>query len=451
MNRHRKPQRRMSNSALQLWLERLEKLHPTEIELGLARITQVAQNLELLPLPQKVVTVAGTNGKGSTVAALEALLTTLGLRCGTFTSPHLLRFNERIRVGQQEATDTDIVRAFEAIEAARGEISLTYFEFAALAALLVFRQHAPDVVILEVGLGGRLDAVNIVDPDVCVITSIDLDHQGWLGETRDEIACEKAGILREGVPVVVADPEPPASLDVAVAQIGASPALYLGKQFRVEPAAQGKWQAAIQGVQGSEILTPAMVQGSLLPQNIAAALQAAALCGFTFSGEQIQAALGSLVVPGRRQYCEREGIHYVLDVAHNPAAVVSLFEYLQSGFCNGRKIAVFSAMQDKDLSTMLAMAVPHVDAWMLADQPRNGRAATASHVMSVLNDLDVAMISCSKNLRQALARAQQLAAPGDTIVVFGSFTTVAAVLPKFLDGKQERLQSPHTNTMQEAG
>lgn len=441
----------MSNNALQDWLERLEKLHPSEIDLGLTRITQVAGALDLLPLRQTVITVAGTNGKGSTVAVLEALLGTLGVRCGSFTSPHLLRFNERIRVGQVEASDAEIVLAFEAIEAARGEISLTYFEFAALAALLVFAQHDLDVVILEVGLGGRLDAVNMVDPSACVITSIDLDHQGWLGDTRDAIAREKAGILRQDVPVVVADPDPPAGLRSAVADIGARPALYLGEHFGVETVGNDEWQAKVQDPDGNPVLLPRMASGSLLPQNIAAAFQSAMVCGFLFTPEQAQRALESLVVPGRRECFEQEGVRYVLDVAHNPAAVASLLEYLESSCCNGRAIAVFSAMQDKDLETMLSLATHRFDAWMLADQPDNPRAASAKEIMAILGVQGVEMISSSKNIRQAFARAQQLAGPGDTVVVFGSFTTVAAVLPKFSQSSRSGAKPSGNNTMQEAG
>ncbi|MFK7975760.1 MAG: folylpolyglutamate synthase/dihydrofolate synthase family protein [Halioglobus sp.] len=452
----------MNNDSLQDWLERLEKLHPVEIDLGLARITEVAHSLDLLPLAQPVITVAGTNGKGSTVAVLEAVLTAQGLRCGTFTSPHFLRFNERIRVAQEDASDADIVLAFEAIESARGEISLTYFEFAALAALLVFRAHQPDVVILEVGLGGRLDAVNIVEPSLCVITRIDLDHQGWLGDTREQIAVEKAGILRRGVPVVVSDQDPPASLRRAIQDIGAAPALFLGEEFSVCPVESGlfgQWQVTLQTGQGKPRTLPAFEMASLLPQNVAAAVQAALAGGFDVSNEQLQIALDSLVVTGRRQHFERDGVSYVLDVAHNPAAVEALLEYLQSSCCNGRRLAVFSAMKDKDLKKMLSPAVSEFDAWMLADQPGNARSATAKEVMAVLADLDVEMISSSKNLRQAFARAQQLAAPGDTIVVFGSFTTVAAVLNKFLPkrplselahSEPGHLDEGHSHTLQEA-
>ena len=211
----------MVKTALGQWLERLETLHPNAIDLGLERVARVARALGLLPLAQPVITVAGTNGKGSTVAVLEAIIAEAGLVSGSFTSPHLLRFNERIRIGGAEAGDDEIVAAFAAVDRARGEVGLTYFEFAALAALLVFRARRPDIVVLEVGLGGRLDAVNIVDPSVSVITSIDLDHQQWLGHSRGAIAVEKAGIVRRDRPLVIGDPNPPSEL-LAAAVEGAS-------------------------------------------------------------------------------------------------------------------------------------------------------------------------------------------------------------------------------------
>lgn len=431
----------MKSNSLAEWLEHLEQLHPTEIELGLERITRVANALNLLPLKPPVVTVAGTNGKGSTVAVLEALLTVSGRRCATFTSPHLLRFNERIRVAGVQASDADIVAAFSAIEAARGAVSLTYFEFAALAALWVFARHELDVVILEVGLGGRLDAVNMVDASVAVITRIDLDHQGWLGDTRAEIAVEKAGILRPAVPVLVADADPPDTLREQVNLVGAAPALYLGEQFAVSAVSADQWQITLSGNDGLERTLPPLPNTGLLPQNIAAALQAAVLLGLDFTDSQIETALASIDLQGRRQRFERDGVQFVLDVAHNPAAVIPLLEYLDASCCNGRRIAVFSAMGDKDIRNMLEPAIGHFDAWLLADQPGNARAASAKEIMAVLAGLGVEMISCSKNLRQAFARAQQLATAGDTIVVFGSFTTVAAILPKFVS----------THTMQEAG
>jgi dihydrofolate synthase/folylpolyglutamate synthase len=409
-------------------LQRLETIHPTEVELGLGRIAKVAQALQLLPVPQPVVTVAGTNGKGSTVAVLEALLNASGYRTGAFTSPHLLRFNERIRIAGDVASDAEIVDAFVAIDAARGDVSLTYFEFAALAALLVFRSREVDIVVLEVGLGGRLDAVNIVDPAVAVITSIDLDHQAWLGESRGEIACEKAGILRHAVPAVIADPNPPPELLHCITKVGARPALFLGKEFTLA-SADGQWQAVVQGMDGQPRRLAPQRSGAMLPENICAAIQAGLLLGITLSDETIACALEHAAPLGRRQTTQIMGREYVLDVAHNPAAVCKLIEYLRATPCAGKTIGLFSVMADKDVQSIVDGAVGHFDAWFLADQPGNKRAARAADIAALLRAAGESMISVSKNLRQAFSRAQGIAMEGDRVVVFGSFTTVAAVLP----------------------
>lgn len=425
--RRQQPLGEMSNTSLEQWLRRLQGLHPKEMELGLERVRAVAQTLDLLPLQVPVITVAGTNGKGSTVAVLEALLLEVGCKPGTFTSPHFLRFNERIRVGGHEAPDNAIVEAFTAIDQARGDISLTYFEFAALAALLVFRESGANVVVLEVGLGGRLDAVNIVDPSVAVITSIDLDHQDWLGQSRGEIAREKAGILRAGVPVVIAEPDPPDELNNCVGEVGAKPALYIGRDFQV--AANGsRWSADLL-CNGSIRCLQEQNAGALLPQNMAAAAQAVLLLGIEFSDGQLSRALGSAAPRGRRETHDLAGTGCVLDVAHNPAAIDKLLEYLKATRCNGKEMAIFSVMSDKDARGMIEAAVGYFDAWFLGDQPHNERAASAAEIADLLRLAGQNTISVSKNLRQAWARARSIAAPGDRIVVFGSFFTVAEVLP----------------------
>ncbi|MEM1154962.1 MAG: Mur ligase family protein, partial [Pseudomonadota bacterium] len=257
-NRQAPPNDKASpDMSLNDWLSLLETLHPNPIDLGLERVSAVANRLSLLPTAAPVITVAGTNGKGSTVAVIEALLTESGMRTGLFTSPHLLRYNERIRVGCEEATDEEIVAAFMAIEAARGDISLTYFEFSALAALEVCRARDVDVMILEVGLGGRLDAVNIVDAQVAAITRIDLDHQQWLGDTREAIAVEKAGIMRSDAAVVIGDPDPPASLLDCARSVGATPIRCIGDAFGI--ALEGEqWQGRLCGAAGETLTLPKM-------------------------------------------------------------------------------------------------------------------------------------------------------------------------------------------------
>tara|TARA_R110000772_G_scaffold165646_2_gene277063 strand:+ start:42599 stop:43879 length:1281 start_codon:yes stop_codon:yes gene_type:complete len=416
----------MTEQSLAEWLARLEALHPREIELGLERVAAVARRLQLLPVSVPVVTVAGTNGKGSVVGALEALLTHKGIRTGVYTSPHLLRFNERIRIGGCEADDAGIVSALQAIDVARGDISLTYFEFATLAGLLLFQREAVDVVVLEVGLGGRLDAVNIVDPNVAVITSIALDHQDWLGDSLDAIAREKAGILRPDIPAVIACSEVPAGLAEAVTASGAS-AYWLGEAFGVEPAMQ-EWDGWVSGTEGTRRRLPVSQNPALLAQNLYAALQVLECLGYPVSDVEAQAILPALQVPGRRQAMIVGGVELVLDVAHNPAAVARLVEFLQQRPCGQKTIAVFSAMADKDIPSMLQLMRGEVDGWFLADQPGNARAATAAGIAAQLRAAGEGMISVSRNLRQALARARSVAAAGDRLLVFGSFHTVAAAM-----------------------
>jgi dihydrofolate synthase/folylpolyglutamate synthase len=420
----------MNKPTLDQWLARIETIHPEDVELGLERVSSVAHALQLLPVVQPVVTVAGTNGKGSVVAVLEAVLGEAGHSTGAFTSPHFLRFNERIRVTGVEVSDAEIVEAFTVIDEARGETALTYFEFATLAALLVFRTRAPDIVILEVGLGGRLDAVNMVDPWVAVITSIDLDHQSWLGESRGEIAIEKAGITRQSTPVIIAEPDPPAQLAQEIKRKAANPALYIGRDFKVtKDPDQGQWWAELWGA--PEVVRPLAPQpfGSLLPENICAALQAALLLEVEFSDDCVARALPKASPMGRRQVRTIGGRDYVLDVAHNPAAVSKLLEYIDVTHCNGRIFCIFSVMADKDIQAIINAAAGHFDAWFLAKQPGNQRAADPSVIAALLSGAGESMISISKNLRQALRRAQSISKEGDRLVVFGSFYTVAEVLP----------------------
>ncbi len=399
------------------------------MDLGLERVTQVAQTLGLLPVAVPVVTIAGTNGKGSTVGVLESLLAECGRSVGAFTSPHFLRFNERIRVDLEEAHDEEIVAAFSAIEQARGDTSLTYFEFACLAALWIFRAREVDFVVLEVGLGGRLDAANIVDADVAVITSIDLDHRDWLGDTREDIAGEKAGIMREARPVVIAEPNPPQSLLQYAGRVGALPVLCLGSDFGYE-IVEGGWQGRLwTGAAESRVL-PTKQRDALLPGNICAAAQAALLLGVQFGDLELENALAGAYHPGRCQRLEMAGKHYLLDVAHNPAAINKLLEFIDATPCKGKIIALFSAMKDKPVAEMLAQCGDRFDAWFLGEQPGNPRAMGAGEIAELLHEQGCNMVSVSKNLRQAFRRAQSVTGEDDLLVIFGSFFTVAAVLPQ---------------------
>ena len=417
----------MNKPDLDQWLQRLEQLHPSEIELGLQRCGEVARRLDLLPLPCPVLTVAGTNGKGSTVAVAEAVALAVGERTGAFTSPHFLRFNERIRVAGQEVSDSQIITAFEQIDAARDEISLTYFEFATLAGLLIFRERGVSLAILEVGLGGRLDSVNLVDADVAVITSIDLDHQDWLGDDIDTIAQEKAGILREGRPAVIASLAPPEGLSRAIQDIGAKP-VYLGESYGFE-ASDNSLKLTLQRGPGEKavfLLPPAL---PVQPENACAALQAALLLGIDLDALDVAEVLSGLTLVGRLQTEVVDGVRLTLDVAHNPGAVDKLVEHIDATHCNKKTIAIFSAMKDKDIPAMIERSLAAFDAWFLADQPEQPRAAKAADIAAILHQQGCGMISVSKNLRQAYRRARSLLDEGDNLVVFGSFHTVAAILP----------------------
>jgi len=417
----------MSKTTLAQWLQRLELLHPSEIDLGLERVSTVANKMHLLPLAQEVITVAGTNGKGSTVAVLEAVLAEMGCKTGACTSPHLLRFNERIRVAGVEVDDQEIVQAFEQIETARGDISLTYFEFATLAALVIFRRRDVDLVILEVGLGGRLDAVNMVDGTVAVITSIDLDHQDWLGDSREQIAREKAGILRCGQGAVIAEPNPTASLRECVADVACKP-YYSGEDYFLEIDGVC-WQARLRLLNGQVRQIPKMQITAVLPENICAALQALLLVGREFTNQQLSRAMDGLQLRGRRELQTIAGREYLLDVAHNPASIDKLLEYIALTPCNNKTIALFSTMADKDYGAMIRACDGRFEAWFTADQPANPRAAKGADIATQLSAEGVQRVSVSKNIRQALRRAQSVMAQGDRLVVFGSFYTVAGVLP----------------------
>ncbi|MEH6593561.1 MAG: folylpolyglutamate synthase/dihydrofolate synthase family protein, partial [Halioglobus sp.] len=417
----------MIKTSLAQWLERLESLHPKEMDLGLDRVSVVAQRLGLLPHPTPVITVSGTNGKGSTSAVLEALLVETGSVVGVCSSPHFTRFNERIRISGVEVEDQLIVQAFEHIEAARENTSLTYFEFATLAALWVFREQGVEITVLEVGLGGRLDAVNIVDATVSVVTSVELDHQQWLGDTRELIAIEKGGIFRSDQIAVIAEPSPPASLVDLAQDIGVR-ALYYGRDFYCEETATA-WQPTLSNADGSLRHMAALPAGPLLPVNICAALQALLSLGETFSDEQVYRAVTGIQLRGRREYQEIAGLGYFLDVAHNPAAVDKLLEYIDASTCNGKTFAIFSVMSDKDVRGMVAACEDRFDAWFLADQANNNRAVSAAGLAEILREEGNQMISLSKNITQAFRRAQSLMRAGDRLVIFGSFLTVAAVMP----------------------
>ena len=405
-----------SAAPLASWLAYLETLHPQAIDLGLARVRQVAQRLDLLRHNSKTITVAGTNGKGSCVAVLRQLLQSLGFSVGAYTSPHLLDFNERIVINGAPVSDADITAAFAEIDSARADVSLSYFEFATLAALWLFRQRHVDWQILEVGLGGRLDAVNIVDADACVITSIGLDHTDWLGPTRETIAPEKAGVARLGKPAVVAEPDPPETLLPALDAIGAETVL-IDRDWHV----QGSTLTLPNGV---ELELPSVV--GLLPANVAAAIVLLDAIDVSLTSEHINRALAGLTVSGRQSRIMWLGRDLWLDVAHNMESVRALRQALIGQTVTaGKTHALFAAMSDKPLRDMLDAVESCIDVWHLMPLEGNQRAATPEAVKQLLDSANAVVYD---SLDAAWHGVSEATNPGDRVVVFGSFFTVGAIM-----------------------
>ncbi len=488
------------------WLAFIERQHPKSIELGLERVRKVAQRMGLMRPAKQVITVGGTNGKGSTVAFIEAIARAAGWKVGAYTSPHLLAYNERVRIDGRDATDAELIMAFEIIDAAaRGEflspslpgravgvsvrrerearpliepasaapsvhlaphpdrravaaafsaartgnsqaqrlipegqvkteaIPLTYFEYGTLAALCVFQRSQLDLAILEVGLGGRLDAVNLVDADVAVITTVDLDHQDYLGDDREAIGFEKAGIARPGQPLVLGEDDPPASVLRHAYAIGAS-AIRANCDFFFEsmlrpaheqPEPAWRWREVGYAVELSNPTLAAPVQ----LRNAATAIAALRALGKPLPKLAIAQGIANASVPGRLQRIERDGIQIVLDVGHNPQAARELATWLRQARAPGRTSAVFAALGDKDLHGLVAAVAPHIDHWFLAGLDGAGPRGLGIDVFAErLHGTAAGTGTRHPSVDLALVAAQARAQPGDRILVFGSFHTVAAAL-----------------------
>ena len=416
----------MTERSLGAWLGYLEALHPREIDLGLERVAAVAQRLDLIPFPVPTITVAGTNGKGSVAHTADALLASLGRCSGRYTSPHLTHFAERITVAGVPADDADIAAAFSAIEAARADTSLSYFEFATLAALHVMRLRGVDSAVLEVGLGGRLDAVNIVDAQVGVITAIALDHQEWLGSTLEAIGAEKAGIARPDQPVVLAERSYPDSVAAALRERGARP-LLAGQDWDWQSGASGGTLTlhSAAGLRYGDLPVPS----GLREANVAAALQAVELLhGSLPPAAEVADTLRNLHVPGRRQRLTVADRELVLDVAHNPAAMQSLANWLRRQPAAGQTYAALGLMADKDLPAMAATLAPAVSGAMAVALPAVARAQSAERIWQVLDSLGVAVSQSEFTVEAVWANLLQRTRPGDRIVFCGSFHTVAGIM-----------------------
>ena len=426
---------------LQEWLDWCEQLHPVAIDMGLDRVKTVADRMALR-FDCPVITVAGTNGKGSTCAMLEAVLLQAGYRTGVYTSPHLVHFEERCRLHGESASAEAFAEAFAAVEAVRGDVSLTYFEFSTLAILHLMAQSHLDVAILEVGLGGRLDAVNIIDADCAVITSIDLDHMAILGNDRERIGFEKAGIMRAGRPVIVSDPVPPQSVIDHAAAIGAELWLF-GRDFNFSGDKQ-QWAWAGRDRRYSGMAYPAL-RGANQLINASGGLAAleALRQRIPITAQAVRNGLAMVELPGRFQIVPGQPV-LVLDVAHNPHSVAALAANLDAMGFYPTTHAVFGAMADKDLLPMLQKVNPMVDKWYFTDLPlpRAAKAADLQHAWQAQNTRTDVASSAHAHPMQALQAAIEAADPADRIVVFGSFYTVGGVLQNGIPRLQAKHLSP---------
>lgn len=418
----------MRFSDLSQWLRWQEGLHPNAIDLGLQRVIDTLQRLEWQRPQCPVITVGGTNGKGSSVALLESILLEAGHRVGCFTSPHLRRYNERITVGRQPVSDAALMTAFARIDAARGSQTLTFFEFNTLAALLCFASQPLDAVILEVGLGGRLDAVNVVDSDVALVSSIALDHCQWLGPDVESIGREKAGIFRSGRPAVFGSRDMPNSIAQVAAQTGAQ-LLQLGAAFDYRRG-EHDWEWFKPGRTLAGLPPPALF-GEVQFANAAAVL-AVLDCLQTrlpVPRSALEAGLRGVQLVGRFQRLASSP-DWIVDVAHNPAAAHTLATQLAQHPAPGRTIAVASMLGDKDIAGIAAALRVNIDAWIVGGL-QGERALPAASIAQRLAEGGAHVIATAPDITAACETAQQLAGPADRIIAFGSFLTVAEVLDWF--------------------
>jgi dihydrofolate synthase/folylpolyglutamate synthase len=418
----------MTRRDLAAWLDYQQSINPRSIALGLERVRSVFERL-VLPRPAPIViTVAGTNGKGSTVAMLDVALRAAGLATGRYISPHLMRYNERVAVRGRAVDDASLIAAFERIEAARGEIALTYFEFGTLAAVSVFAESNLDAVVLEVGMGGRLDAVNIVDPDVAVITTVDLDHCEFLGPDREAIGFEKAGILRARRPAVLGEFEPPRSVLAHAAAIGAVP-VRRGIDFSIEPHSDGG--ATWTHRDGSRIVLPPLrLSAPCQLDNAATALAALHALRDRLGDACLAAApaIAQATPPGRLQRVI-EAPEVVLDVGHNPQAAREIARWLAQS-PHRRTIAVFAALGDKDIGGIVAPLQASIDSWhVFGLDARSARGISGAELAERLRAIlgTEARLAVHDSAGKAFDAARHATGPADRILVFGSFLSVAAV------------------------
>ena len=400
--------------------------------MGLARVSSVARTLGVDKPSSRVITVGGTNGKGSTVAHLDALLRAAGASTGMFTSPHFIRYNERIRVGGVEVEDAELVSAFERIDAARGSTTLTFFEYNALAALVIFADRALDVAILEVGLGGRLDAVNLVDADVAVVCSIGFDHRDYLGDSLEQIGAEKAGIFRSGRPAVLSTPDMPASMYSTIQTLAAR-AVVAERDFSWQVGPTGRstsgptsWQYRGLRIRLNN-LPPSALEGSIQYRNASAAIAAIESLGapYALNEQSVSQALRTVRLAGRFQVVPGP-VEWILDIAHNEPAARVFAEHVRERGATGRTFAVVGILADKDAREIAAALEPLVDHWILCSLP-GARGSLASDLAQRLR-LPADRVTLANSVEEGCEAARAAAVPGDRVLVFGSVYTVGPAL-----------------------
>ncbi len=403
---------------LSAWLERIQSLGTPAIDLSLERVQEVARRLNLKKGPV-CITVGGTNGKGSTVAGLESIYREAGFKTGVFTSPILFKHNEYVRIQGQDASDEAFCRAFEKIDQARGEVVLTPFEFNTLAAFEIFREQDLDVWILEVGLGGRFDAVNVIDADIAIVTSIGIDHTEWLGDTREKIAFEKAGIFRSGKPAICGDVDPPVTLTDYAKKIDA-PFYCQNQEFRfLKKADHWQWQSEKNHFKTLPI-------PSLALQNMSSVLMALELAQnfLPVTETQIQSGLKKVKLAGRIQVVPGK-IEQIFDVSHNPASAAFLDAWLREHPCRGKARAVFSMLADKDILATIQVMRDKIDEWHVASLLPLKRAASLEKLLSAFQSAGLNNIFSYDTVKMAYQNVMQRGKEGDRVIVFGSFHTVA--------------------------
>jgi dihydrofolate synthase/folylpolyglutamate synthase len=406
---------------LKEWLETIKSAHPREVDLSLERTQEVAKRLGIVDPVCPIVTVAGTNGKGSCVAGIEAIMLAAGYKVGAFTSPFLFRYNEQVRLQGQPVPDEFLCDAFERVSNACGQITLTLFEFGTLAAMVIFKEANLDIWVLEVGMGGRWDAVNILDANIAVVSSIDIDHSAWLGNTREAIGREKAGIFRPYQPAVYGDFDPPSSL-IQYADILKTPLFFQGKQFGFfkKNETWDWWSLHSTGLDNLPL-------PHLTLQNMSTVLMVIELLQkkLSVSRMAIESALKTVKLSGRLQIMPG-AVTQILDVSHNPSAVELLANYLKENPCNGKTYAVFSMLADKDIVKTLQVIRDLIDVWHVAPL-KTERAASQELLASCFRKINLDNVIFHSSIKDAHEMAMQKAEANSHVVVFGSFHAVAEV------------------------